>query len=210
MQIYHELEQNTPEWYEARCGIITASEMKAVLSNGRGNKPSKTRITYMNKLIAERLTKLPTESATSRDMERGHMLEPEVADLYDITSEYPTTKVGFIRNFDDLGGVGYSPDRLVGESGLVEIKTRNPHLQVEFLYNNAIPDESPDFHYTQCQCGLWVSEREWIDYASYSVNMGFHVIRAHRDEAFIKEMRIKVITFYAEMKERMTVIAGRL
>ena len=96
-------------------------------------------------------------------------------------------------------GVGYSPDCLVDSQGLAEIKTKLPKYQIELLLDGELPQE----HVAQCQGGLWVSEREWIDFVSYWPGMPLFVKRAYRDEALIRTIAERVEAFYEEMERRM-------
>ena len=98
--------------------------------------------------------------------------------------------------------MGYSPDCLVDSNGLVEIKTKLPKYQIELL----LTDELPQEHVAQCQGGLWVSEREWIDFVSYWPGMPLFVKRAYRDEAMIRIIAERVETFYEELEHRMTMV----
>src|ERR1700688_4787876 len=120
--------QGTPEWYQCRLGIPTASEFHSVLAKGEG----KTRRTYMYKLIGEQLTAEPQYAFTTVHTERGKIMEAEAREL--VLYDYPNVAlVGFIRRSFGTGYVGCSPDALVGEDGLLEIKTKLPHLQIAVL-----------------------------------------------------------------------------
>jgi hypothetical protein len=188
--------QGSPEWLSARLGIITASEMDNVMSNG------KARLTYMYKLIAERVTGEPTGQPMTADMERGHLWEPEARQLYVTLTGDEVSETGFIRNHDDLGGVGYSPDGLVGKEGLLEIKTRKPHLQAEILITGNIPND----HEHQCHTGLWVTEREWIDYVSYCPGLPLFRQRIERRHVDFDKMHQAVFDFYGDLEEKMQTI----
>ena len=197
MQVLH-VEQGSPEWLAARLGIVTMSEVKTLLVNGRG--PSgfgAGAITYMHQLIGERLTGEIAEAFQGNaHTRRGHALEPMARELYGLaTDEGPLQQVGIILNHD----AGYSPDSLVGDVGLVEIKTKLPKYQVELLLEGELPQE----HVAQCQGGLWVSEREWIDFVSYWPGMPLFVKRAYRDEALIHTIAERVEAFYEELERRM-------
>lgn len=187
-------EQGTPEWLEIRAGIITASEMSSVLAKGQG----KTRDAYMRKLIGEVITGEPAETYTNKHMERGHEWEPMARELYAERTGNTGHTCGFMRR----NRVGYSPDWLVSDNGLTEIKTRLPHLQVELLLAQKVPSE----HKAQIQCGLWVSEREWLDFVSYSKGMPLFVQRVYRDEEYIKTMEAEVARFYEELDEKLNII----
>ncbi|WP_417618782.1 lambda exonuclease family protein [Oceanisphaera sp.] len=196
MQIL-KFEQGDPEWIAARMGIVTMSELQCLLVNGKGPGGFGTgAITYMNQLIGERITEEPADAFQgNRHTERGHLLEPMARELYTERTGSELEQVGIILNH----GAGYSPDSLVGNDGLTEIKTKLPKYQVEVLLAGEIPAE----HVAQCQGGLWVSEREWIDFISYYPGMPLFVKRAYRDEVMIRKISQRVKDFYELLDERM-------
>lgn len=192
LQIYN-CEQGTPEWFEARAGIPTASEFDTVMAKGRGGGDSKTRRTYMLKLIGERLTREPMENYSNAHMERGKVMEAEARDLYQMIAELECQQVGFLRR----GDAGCSPDSLVGNDGMLEIKTKLPHLQLDCI----LYDELPSEHRAQCQGQLWIAEREWVDFVSYWPGLPLFAKRVFRDEDYIKRLAEAVRAFNAEMEE---------
>ncbi|MCO5079197.1 MAG: YqaJ viral recombinase family protein [Chelatococcus sp.] len=190
MQII-DCEQGTEAWFRARAGIPTASEFGTVMARGRGGGDSKTRQTYLYKLAGEVITGEPTESFTNVHMERGKAMEPEARDYYAFMKDVEPIQIGFIRS----GQKGCSPDSLIGDAGMLEIKTKLPHLMVEALLRNEFPPE----HKAQCQGALWVAEREWIDICVYWPKMPPLIKRAFRDEAYIAEMSAAVDAFNDEL-----------
>jgi putative phage-type endonuclease len=190
--IHTDIEQGTSEWFDIRKGCITASEFHTVMSKGRGSAPSKTRRTYMLKLAGEIITGEPQESYSNHHMERGKVMEEEARKMYEIVSGNSVKQVGFIKAADNLG---YSPDGLVEVKGSTEIKTKLPHLQIEVLLADRVPPE----HIHQCQGGLWVSGREWIDFVSYWPGLPIFIKRIQRDEKFIKEIQDAVFKFSSEL-----------
>jgi hypothetical protein len=184
-------DQNRAEWFEARRGIPTASEFSTVMASGRGGGESKTRRTYMLKLAGEIITGEVQEGFSNAHTERGHVMEPDARNLYALMTDTEPQLVGFIRN----GDKGASPDSLLGENGLLEIKSKLPHLLIDVL----LKDEFPSEHKHQCQGALWVSEREWIDIAVYWPKLPLFIKRAYRDEAFIKELSSAVDVFNEEL-----------
>lgn len=184
-------DQGTEEWFRARMGIPTASEFATVMAKGRSGGDSKTRQTYLYKLAGEIITGKPMESFSNAHMERGHAMEDEARTLYQFMADVDCERVGFIRS----GRKGASPDSLVGTTGMVEIKTKLPHLMIETLLRGEFPPE----HKAQCQGQLWVAEREWIDIAVYWPGMPLFVTRATRDEAYIRDLSEAVDTFNAEL-----------
>lgn len=202
MKIITDIEQGTPEWLALRLGIVTCSELEALLVSGKGEAGfGVAAFTYMDQLIGERITgeaaEIPFQTKATI---RGHELEGVARGLYEAREEVSTQSVGIILNH----GIGYSPDALVGSEGLTEIKTKLPKFQVGVILSGEIPKE----HVAQCQGGLWVSEREWIDFISYWPGMPMFVKRAYRDEAMIRKIAERVTTFHELLEERMSRVLG--
>lgn len=172
MKIYKEIEQGTPEWLELRKGVITSTVVKAFITpTFKIAENDKTRKTIW-KLAGERITGQLEESISCYNFDRGHFEEPLARALYGGAEE-----VGFITN--EIGGVtvGYSPDGLIGNDGLIEIKSAKQSIQVERIVSGLVPVEHlPQIHY-----GMLVSGREWLDFISYSNGMEMQVIRVHKD-----------------------------
>lgn len=175
----------------ARAGIPTASEFDTVMAQGKSGGPSKTRKTYMYKLLGERITGQVVEGYTNTHMARGHAMEDEARQAYALMTDVEPTRVGFIRS----GNAGCSPDSLIGPNGMNEIKTRLPHLQLEVLFSNEVPSE----HVAQIQGQLWVAEREWCDFVSYWPGIRPFVKRVYRDEKYIASLAAGVQRFLEEM-----------
>lgn len=190
----HDCDQGTPEWFECRRGLPTASEFATVMAKSRdGKTDGSTRRAYMLRLAGEILTEELAESYSNAHMERGKAMEADARDLYAFLSDDPLTRVGFISN----GQKGCSPDALVGERGLLEIKTALPHILIGYLLRGEFPAE----HRAQTQGALWVCEREWVDLAVYWPKLPLFVKRAHRDEEYIKNLAAAVDRFNAELAE---------
>jgi len=202
MQVLTDIEQGSDAWLACRLGIVTCSELDVLLVNGKGQAGfGVAAFSYMDQLIGERITGEAAElSFSTRATERGHMLEGVARGLYEAREEVSTQQVGIILNH----GIGYSPDALVGDDGLTEIKTKLPKFQVGVILAGEVPKE----HVTQCQSGLWVSEREWIDFISYWPGMPLFIKRAYRDEEMIRKMAERVSTFYEILDERMERVMG--
>lgn len=186
-------EQGSPEWHAARLGIPTASMFSTVMASGKAGGPSLTRAKYMRELVGERITGTPNEGYNNAHMDRGKAMEAEARALYAFLHDEPLQQVGFIRN----GDKGCSPDSLAGKSGLVEVKTALPHILIETL----LADRAPPEHTPQCQGGLWVAEREWIDLVIYWPKMPLFVKRAYRDEPYIATLAKAVSLFNEELAE---------
>ena len=190
MQII-DCDQGSPEWFNARCGIVTASDFQTVLMNGKGGAESKTRLNYMRRLAGEIITGVPADGFSNAHTERGKEMEPEARDLYAFMHDCDPQQVGFIRN----GRAGASPDSLIGDEGGLEIKTKLPHLQIELLEKGDVPPE----HVAQIQGCMWVAEREWWDFVSYWPKLPLFVQRVHRDDLFIKKLSDAVDRFNDEL-----------
>lgn len=186
IQIF-DCDQGSEDWRRARLGIPTSSEFKSILAKGEG----KMRRTYLMKLLGERLTGQPADSFSNGHMERGHEMEAEARNFYSFMRDVDPQRVGFIRN----GDKGCSPDSLIGEDGMVEIKTKLPHIQLEVLLSDKLPSE----HQAQVQGQLWVAEREWCDLVSYWPSLPLFVKRVHRDEAYIKTIEAEVQLFLDDL-----------
>ena len=186
-------EQGTPEWHQARVGIPTASEFQTLLMKGKKGGESLTRKTYMRKLAGEIITGEPMWSFNNEHMERGKQWEAEARDLYAFLHDAEPQQVGFIRN----GRKGASPDSLIGDRGGLEIKTRLAHLQIELLEDGEVPAE----HIAQIQGCMWIADREWWDFVSFSPRLPLFVRRVERDDAFIGLLSQAVDQFNSELDE---------
>jgi hypothetical protein len=194
-------DQGSETWLRIRMGIPTASEFATLLSTGRGGGESKTRRTYLYKLAGERITGTPMESYTNKYMERGKALEPEARDYYQFLTNSKLQRVGFIKNTNK----GCSPDSLIGNDGMLEVKTEAPHLLIERLETDKLPDD----HYAQLQGNLWVSEREWIDALIYFPGMPASLKRVFRSDEYIKNLAIAVDKFNDELDSLVERIKAR-
>jgi hypothetical protein len=176
---HHEIEQGTPEWHDWRRGVLTSTAIKTLITpTGKLADNDKTRA-HVYDVAAQRITGRTEENYMSFDMMRGHTEEILARELY--ANHYAhVTQCGFITN-NKLGfTVGYSPDGLVGEDGLIEIKSAKAKIQVQRIADGAIPTE----HIAQVQTGLWVTGREWCDFISYSNGMKMQVVRVNADPAY--------------------------
>ena len=155
--------QGSEEWLKIRTGLLTASEMKLILTPTLKIASNDKERSHLFELLAQRITGYVEPRYISDDMLRGHDDEIEARNLYAKTYA-PVQEVGFITN-DKFGfTIGYSPDGLVGTDGLIEAKSRRQKFQIETITADEIPSE----HMLQLQTGLLVSERQWIDFISYS------------------------------------------
>jgi hypothetical protein len=179
---YADLVQGTDEWLQARCGIVTASVVGKLLTPSLAVADNETSRGLTLSLVAERITGHVDETFMSADMWRGIEDEPIARDLYR-EHHAPVEEVGLmVRADDDWGGyrIGYSPDGLVGDEGLIECKSRLQKVHLRTILTDEIPAENM----AQLQCGLLVSGRAWIDYLSYCGGMPLYVKRVHPDPSW--------------------------
>ena len=165
IKIYDELEQGSDEWLQARCGIVTSSQVSSIITP-KTLKPCKTKsgdpTAFAYEIASQRITQYVEPSFCNDHMLRGHIDEVEAKIVYN--ERYGKVRtVGFITN-DKWGfTLGFSPDGLVDPDGLLECKSRLQKFQIETI----VKDEAPSEYSLQLQHGLLVSERKWIDYLSY-------------------------------------------
>lgn len=196
----HLMAQGSEEWLKARLGHVTAS----VFSNATAGGAGKTRTTLMRKLIAERLTSLPEESYTNSAMDWGTETEQLARDYYAQINDCIVKEVGFVELSADIGA---SPDGLVGEDGLLEIKCPNSSTHIGYLLDNKMPST----YVKQVQGQMWVTGRKWTDFVSYDPRVSkrpYWCTRVPRDEKIIAELDIKITLFIDEMKQVMARLEG--
>ena len=166
LHVYNDIEQGSDAWLALRCGIITASVVGQLITPTLKTANNDTSRGLTMTLTAERITGHVEPAHPSRDMERGTLDEPYARAAY-ADHHAPVTETGFmVRDFGDFK-IGFSPDGLVGDDGLIEIKSRNQRIQL----NTVLSDEVPAANMAQIQCGLLVSGRAWCDYVSYCGGM---------------------------------------
>ncbi len=177
---HRDLLQGSDEWLAARCGLLTASEIGAIVTPGFKPANNAASRAHLFDLVAQRITRHVDPRFITDDMLRGINDEGDARDLY-ARHRAPVQECGFITRAFDLGGVrftlGYSPDGLVGDDGLIEIKSRRPKFQIETILNGEMP---ADFA-VQVQAGMLIADREWCDFISYSGGLPLFVDRVERD-----------------------------
>lgn len=190
-----DLPQHSDEWFAARLGLATASCFSQVLAKGEG----KTRTTYMIKLAAERLTGKPTESYSNAHMERGTEQEPYARMAYEAMTGNAVQEVGFFRH--PVLAAGCSPDGLIDEDGGLELKSCIPTVQIVRYQKGGLPAE----YRAQVQGSLWLTGREFWDFASFSPDMPEHlqlyVYRAFPDREFFAALDTEVPRFLKELDQ---------
>jgi hypothetical protein len=195
IQIF-DFDQGGEAWAQARCGIPTASRFADIMAKGEG----KTRRKYLYELAGEIMTGEPAKGYTNAAMERGKVMEDEARDHYAFMKDVEPTRVGFVRN----GDKGCSPDSLIGERKVLEIKTKEPHVLIEAIVRGSFPPE----HKAQCQGALWVCERDVVDISCYWPKMPPLILSAGRDEEFIRNLADEVSRFNDDLRALVARLRG--
>lgn len=197
MITYHEnVEQGSDEWLQMRCGLLTASEMKLILTPTlKVVNNDKTRA-HAYELAFQRITGHVEPQYVSDAMLRGQEDEIYAREAYR-DNFAPVSEVGFVTN-DKLGfAIGYSPDGLVGDDGLIEIKSRAGKYQVQTIASNEVPEE----YVLQLQTALLVTGRKWIDFVSYCGGLPVFVKRVEPDADIQEAIIAAAIGFEARVSE---------
>lgn len=192
-----DLVQGTPEWRDARCGMVTASVVAKLLTPTLKVADNDTSRGVVATLVTERLTGHGSDDVpVSSDIWRGIHSEPYARGAY---SEHHghVREMGFMSR-DDWGfQIGYSPDGLVGDDGLVEIKC--PRARNHLL--TVLRDEVPTQHMAQLQTALLVSGRSWVDFVSFFGGMPLYRRRVEPDTAWHDAIVAAVTAFEAQAEE---------
>ena len=199
LHIYKDLEQGSDAWLAARCGIVTASVMHQLVTTTPKVASNDTSRGLTATLTAERITGHVEPMQVSGPMLRGQLDEPFARDAY---SEHhaPAVELGFmVRQFDGYR-IGYSPDGLVGDDGLIEIKSRAQKKHLQTILADAVPPENM----AQCQTGLLVTGRDWIDYISFCSGMPLWTKRVYPDQKWFDVIGEAVQAFEMNAAEMIT------
>ena len=179
LTIHDEIEQRSPEWYDQRRGMVTASAVGKLVTAKTIKVASNDESRGLcAQLTAERVNGWSDDPVfTSADMERGIEHEPIAREKYAQQTGATVETVGFMVR-DDWGySIGYSPDGLVGDDGLIEVKCPRAKGQLSTFVSGLVPAG----YMAQLQCGLLVSGRQWIDYVSFCAGMPLFIKRVHPD-----------------------------
>lgn len=192
---YADIRQNTPQWNDLRRGMLTASVVKDLVTPTLNIAKNLESRMIANLLVSERITGRTEQTGMSEDMKRGHTDEVKARALY--ARDYQTvTQCGFMTLDTGNGLIGYSPDGVVGDDGLIEAKSRQPKHHLAAI----LADDVPTDHIAQVQTALLVSGRPWIDYISYCAGMPMWVKRVTPDEKWTDA----ILTAAAEFEKAAT------
>lgn len=195
----HNVEQRSDEWHAIRLGKPTASNFYRILSPT--GKKSEQADKYMNELIAEIVRGKKFEKFDpTLSMMRGKTMEQEALELYAANTNYNIQSVGFIT--DDFEEVGCSPDALINDDGIAEIKVYNPDNHIEVMLSRKLEQK----HRPQTQGQLWLSGRQWCDTICHNDGMKQFIMRSERDEEYIKLLANTVAAFLLDMKAKIKML----
>lgn len=193
------MQQGSAEWFAARLGKVTASRVADVVAKTKSG-PSASRKNYAAELILERLTGQATETFTSAAMQWGIDTEPQARAGYEFLTDSTVETVGFIDHpLIDMSGA--SPDGLVGNDGLIEIKCPIPATHLDTLRSGKVPER----YITQMQWQMACTGRAWCDFVSFDPrfpeNLQMFRERIERDADRIAELEREVTIFLSEIAE---------
>jgi putative phage-type endonuclease len=195
-------EQQTEQWFTDRLGKVTASRLADVLAKTKTGY-SASRANYMTQLVLERITKTRAESYSNAAMEWGVTQEPFARAAYEAHTGQMVEEVGFIQH-PDIEDAGASPDGLVGDDGMVEIKCPSSSTALECWLIHAQGGNPVDAkYYAQMQWQMRCADRSWVDYVVFDPRMPvkaqLFIYRVQRNAEFLKIAEDEVITFLTEV-----------
>jgi putative phage-type endonuclease len=200
------MEQRSADWYSARLGKATASRIADIIARTKSGH-STSRANYAAQLVCERLTGVAAEGFVSAAMVWGIEKELEARGLYEFEHDAQVVKVGFL-DHPSIAMSGASPDGLVGEAGLIEVKCPITATHLETLLGRSVPGR----YVTQMQWQMAVTGRSWCDFVSYDPRLPLHlrlsVQRLHRDAALIAELEGEVSSFLVEVDATLAKLDG--
>jgi putative phage-type endonuclease len=193
--------QGSAEWFAVRVGRVTASRVADVIAKTKSGY-SASRANYMAELIAERLTGVPAPGFTNAAMQHGTATEPQARDAYAAQTFDDVTQIGFVIH-PTIAQAGASPDGLVGDDGLLEIKCPNTATHIDTLLNGKVPEK----YVTQMMFQMACTGRAWCDFVSFDPRlppeMQLFIKRLERDDKRIAELEEMVSDFLAELDEKV-------
>lgn len=203
----HDIEQGTEAWKRLRLGKVTASRMADLMARTRSGWGA-SRDNYRAQLVCERLTGCIQEGFTNAAMQWGTTTEPEARRAYEFHCDCDVEQVGLV-DHPTIPNSAASPDGLVGDDGMVEIKCPNSATHIDHLLTGKVPEK----YFLQMQWQLACTGRAWCDFASYDPRlpetMRLFVKRVPRDAETIAELEREVSAFLAEVDETVAKLRQR-
>jgi len=200
------VEQGSPEWFQMRLGKVTASRVADILAKTKTG-PSASRQNYLIELAIQRTTGIIQESYSNSAMEWGTQTEPQARVAYEVNTNNFVDKVAFI-DHPSIKWFGCSPDGLVSDRGLLEIKCPNSATHWEYFKSKKPPQK----YFIQMQAQIAVTNKDWCDFVSFDPRMPDRsqllIVRVDRDEAFIAEMEAEIKKFLDEVEVEVNLMKG--
>lgn len=191
--------QRSPEWFAARCGKVTASRLYDVMTRTKSGYAA-SRQSYMAELICQRLTGKPEEGFTNAAMMRGTELEPVAREMYALNEfDAVISEVGLI-DHPTIAGFAASPDGLVNDDGLIEIKCPNTWTHLQTL-KTGVPKRQ---YLLQMHAQMMCTGRKWCDFVSFDdrlpPELAYFKTRINFDEVLAEEIEQEVVKFLTELE----------
>lgn len=200
-------EQRTEAWFADRLGCVTASKVADVMARTKSGYGA-ARANYMAQLVAERLTGAREDGYCNAAMQRGIDLEPQARAQYEFHTGNTVVETGFVLH-PSIAHCGASPDGIVGDDGLVEIKVPNTATHIATLRGGKIDDRYVKQMHLQMLC----TGRKWCDFVSFDDRlpdeMQLHIERVHLDADLASEMESEIAKFLAELDETVADLRAR-
>ena len=202
MKMLTSFEQGSPEWKQARAGKVTASRAKDARDKLKSGAASGKQIAYACQVALERVSGQPADATFENwQMREGHVQEPIAIAAYEQRTGNLVDEVGAFATDDDL--FLYSPDGLIDEDGLLEVKTLFSPERIMTIIGNG---DTSDFE-DQCMFGLWLTGRQWIDLVLWVPSLEHMVIkRINRDEYAIEALESDLMAFSRTVKQYETTL----
>lgn len=201
------IEQRTEAWHAQRLGKVTASRVADLMARTKTGYGA-SRANYAAELLCERLTGERAESFTSAAMAWGTDTEPQARAAYAFLTDVDVVEVGFI-DHPTIPMFGASPDGLVGETGLVEIKCPNTATHIDTLLSETVPGK----YITQMQVQMACTGRAWCDFVSFDprlpADLQLWVTRVQRDEESIDRIEAEVQAFLVELDGKVEALRAK-
>jgi hypothetical protein len=195
------MEQRTEEWFAARCGKVTASRVADIIAKTKTGY-STSRENYLAQLVCERMTGKPAESYSNAAMQWGVEQEIYARGAYEAARDVLVDEVGFITH-PTIAMAGASPDGLVGEFGLVEIKCPNTATHIDTLLTQTVPTK----YITQMQWQMACTQRRWCDFVSFDPRMDeglqLFIKQVDYDPIYVAQLEKEVINFLMEVEDKI-------
>lgn len=202
-----ELVQGTIEWKQARCGSLGASRLADAVAKTKSGWGA-SRANVMAELLIERLTGSPAEGYMNDAMRWGVEHEAEARAAYEFMTDNTVVEVGLVQH-PTIKGSHASPDGLIGDDGMLEIKCPQTSTHIETLLGASIADR----YVKQAQWQLACTGRQWVDFVSYDprlpVSMRLFIKRIPRDNGKIAELTGDVKAFLAELDAKLSELIAR-